>query len=77
MSYWLPFIGAVCAAFGLWSAKTLGKIAAIIGSVLVIVAIVGLYWPGLSLLPNLWFLFWIACSGLLLWQHAAELSPNP
>lgn len=76
MSYWLPFIGAVFAAFGLWSVRTLDKIAAIIGSVLVIVAIFGLYWPGLSLLPNLWFLLWFACSGLLLWRHAAELSPN-
>ncbi|MCK4489975.1 MAG: hypothetical protein KAU23_06925 [Anaerolineales bacterium] len=61
----------------MWSAKALDKIAAIIGLVFVVVASIGLHSPGLSMLPNLWFLFWFACSGLLLWQHAADLISNP
>lgn len=77
LSYWLPFIGAVLAACGLWSAKTLDKVTAIVGTLLVVVAAIGLYLPGLSLLANLWFMCWFACVGLLLWRRSAEITPNP
>ena len=72
MSYWLPFIGAILAACGLWSEKSLDRITVIIGSVFVAAAAVGLYLPGLSLLSNLWFLIWFACLAWLLWRRSAE-----
>ena len=45
--------------------------------VLVIAAAIVLYLPGHSLLPNLWFLFWFAGSGLLLRQYAVDRISNP
>jgi len=77
LSYWLPFIGAVLAAIGLWGKKSLDRITAIIGSGLVAIAVIGLYLPGFSLAANLWFLLWFASVSLLLWRRAAEISPNP
>jgi hypothetical protein len=77
LSYWLPFIGAVFAACGLWSAKTLDRATSIIGTVLVAVATIGLYLPGYSLLSNLWFLLWFACVALLLWRRSVEMNPTP
>ncbi len=76
MSYWLPFIGAIFASFGLWSEKRIDRITAFVGSGLVLVAAVGLYIPSLSLLANIWFLFWFASSGLLLWKHSAQKNPT-
>lgn len=61
----IPFIGAVFAACGLWSAKRLDQVTAIIGTLMVVVAAIGLYLPGLSILANLWFLCWFACISLL------------
>jgi len=72
MSYWLPFIGAILAACGLWSEKNLDRVTVIVGSVFVAAAAIGLYLPGLSLLSNLWFLIWFACLAWLLWRRSAE-----
>lgn len=67
LSYWLPFIGALLAAVGLWRGGWRERVTAIVGSVLVIPAVVGMYVPGLSLLPNLWFLLWFAACAVMLW----------
>ena len=72
MSYWLPFLGAVLAACGLWSEKALDRATAMVGSVLVAGAAAGLYFSQLSLLSNLWFLLWCACLAWLLWRRSAE-----
>jgi hypothetical protein len=47
---------AVFMSIGLWRAITLDGVTAIIGTVLVVVAANGLYFPGVSLLADLWFL---------------------
>lgn len=75
LSYWLPFIGAVFAACGLWSAKTLDRVTAIVGTVFVVAAAIGLYLPDYSLLSNVWFLLWFACVALLLWRRSVEMNP--
>jgi len=72
MSYWLPFLGAVLAACGLWSEKALDRVTAFVGSLLVLGAALGLYFTQLSLLSNLWFLLWFACLASLLWRRSAE-----
>lgn len=72
LSYWLPFIGAFLAALGLWSTRIFDKILAVVGTLLVVLAAIGLYLPGLSLLPNLWFLCWFLCSSWVLWKHSGE-----
>jgi hypothetical protein len=75
ISYWLPFLGAVFAACGLWSKNTLDKITALCGTVLVIPAILGLYFPALAMLANAWFLIWFAVVAILLWRRADEFIP--
>lgn len=77
LSYWLPFIAAVLAAAGLWSKKPLDRIVALIGSVGILPAVAGLYFPNLSLLANLWFLIWFASAAVLLWRRSSEIIPNP
>jgi hypothetical protein len=72
MSYWLPFLGAVLAACGLWSEKALDRLTAAVGGLLVAGAAAGLYFSQLSLLSNLWFLFWFACLAWLLWRRSAQ-----
>ncbi len=77
LSYWLPFLGALFAAPSLWRGRWLEKVAACVGSVLLIPAVAGLYFPNFSLIANLWFLLWFAAIGLLLWQSARENFPSP
>lgn len=72
MSYWLPFLGAVIAACGLWSEKALDRLTAAVGGLLVAGAAAGLYLSQLSLLSNLWFLLWFACLAWLLWRRSAQ-----
>ena len=72
MSYWLPFLGAVLAACGLWSEKALDRVTAFVGGLLGVGATAGLYFTQLSLLSNLWFLLWFACLALVLWRRSAE-----
>lgn len=69
LSYWLPFLAAALAAPALWQGKWMEKAAALTASLLLLPAVVGLYFPGLILLPNLWFLLWFAFSALSLWQN--------
>ncbi|MBI9107549.1 MAG: hypothetical protein JEZ04_12455 [Spirochaetales bacterium] len=76
LSYWLPFLGAVFAACGLWSARRLDKITALTGSVLLLAAIPGLYLPDFAFLANMWFLFWFACVALLLWRRSVDIFKN-
>lgn len=75
LSYWLPFAGALLAAVPLRRFGLLGRIASLVGSILLLPAGVGLYLPILSLVPNVWFLAWFACLAGLLWTHAGE-DPN-
>ena len=67
LSYWLPFIGALLAAVGFWRGRWRERVVVVVGSVLVVPAVVGMYVPGLSLLPNLWFLLWFDACALMLW----------
>lgn len=68
LSYWLPFLGALFAAPALWWGQWLEKAAALVGSALLVPAVVGLYLPNLMLLPDLWFLLWFLALSLLLWR---------
>jgi hypothetical protein len=77
LSYWLPFLGALLAAAGLWSKNLLDRVVALIGSAGVLPAVVGLYFPNLSLLSNLWFLIWFASTAILLWRRSSEMIINP
>ncbi len=75
LSYWLPFLAALLAAPVLWQGGKFEKVFALTSSSLLIPAVIGLYFPNLILLPNLWFLVWFAFSALSLWQEAAQNSP--
>lgn len=75
LSYWLPFLAAALAAPALWQGKWPEKAAAWVGSILLLPAIIGLYFPDLILLPNLWFLLWFGLIALSLWQ-GVEKSPS-
>lgn len=72
LSYWLPFLAAALAAPALWRGGRLEQAAAVVGSVLLIPAVIGLYAPTLALLPNLWFLLWFGIGALWLWQSAGK-----
>ena len=73
LSYWLPFIGAVFAACGLWSRNGLDRLVALCGTVLIIPAAMGMYFPALFMLSNVWFFLWFLLLTILLWRRAAEL----
>ncbi len=72
LSYWLPFAGAMLAAGPLWGYGLGGRIASLVGSILIPVAGAGLYFPALSLVSNLWFLIWFACLAGLLWFYSGK-----
>jgi hypothetical protein len=73
LSYWLPFASALHASTALWSKRPLDRITAFTGSVLLIFAVPGLYFPGFSLLSNAWFLIWFTSLAALLWQRANDM----
>ncbi len=75
LSYWLPFLAAALTVPALWQGKWAEKAAALTASLLLMPAVIGLYFPDLILLPNLWFLLWFAFSALALWQTASERKP--
>lgn len=77
LSYWLPFLAAALAAPALWQGKWPEKAAALTGSLLIVPAAFGLYFPDLILLSVLWFLVWFAFSALSLWQNTAQNIPRP
>ena len=68
LGYRLPFLGALLAAPALWQGHRAEKAAALVGSALLIPAVIGLYFPHLMLIPNLWFLLWFLALSLLLWR---------
>lgn len=68
LSYWLPFLGALFAAPALWQGHWAEKAAALVSSVLLVPAVIGLYFPDLILLPNLWFLVWFLALSQILWR---------
>lgn len=70
LSYWLPFTGAVFAAAGLWNKHWQNRVMALVGTLGIATAAVGMYIPSLFLLPNVWFLLWFVGSGLLLIRYA-------
>lgn len=72
LSYWLPFLAAALAAPALWQGGRLEKALALTGSILLLPAVIGLYFPNLSMLPNLWFFVWFTLSALSLWQSAGK-----
>jgi hypothetical protein len=73
LSYVLAFAGAFAAAVGLWEKRILNRIMGIIGTAGTLIAVTGLFIPALSLLSSIWWLFWFACGGILLWKKAGEL----
>jgi hypothetical protein len=79
LSYWLPFLGALFAAPALWQGHWAEKAAALVGSALLVPAVIGLYFPDLILLPNLWFLLWFLALSLILWraQRLSDDIPSP
>jgi hypothetical protein len=74
LSYLIPYAAAAVAGVGLWSEKPLDRVMTGVGTVLVAVALAGLYVPALSLVAYLWWLIWFVCTSLLLWRRAAEWS---
>jgi hypothetical protein len=73
LSYLIPYAAATVVAVGLWSQKPLERMVTGVGTVLVAIAIVGVYVPALSLVAYLWWLVWFVCISVLLWRRAAEL----
>lgn len=74
LSYWLPFLGALFATPALWQGRWAEKAAALVGSILLIPAVLGLYFPDLILLPNLWFLLWFLALAALLWRTGKNIT---
>ena len=70
LSYWFPYIAAVFAALSVWSGRALDRIISLIGTVLVVAAAAGLYFPAFSLVSNVWFLVWFVGLSVWLWRAA-------
>jgi hypothetical protein len=72
LSYVLPFVAGTVAALSYWSNRRSERIICLTGLALTAIAMVCLFIPALSLVPNLWWLFWFAGTGFLLWKKARK-----
>ncbi len=77
LSYVIPYAAVAVAGVGLWSRKPLDMTVTGVGTVLVVVPIVGTYVSALASISMLWWFIWFFCIGLLLWRRAGEFSEVP
>lgn len=68
LSYLITFAAGTVAAISIWSQKPLDRITFVMGTVLVVPAVLGMYIDELFFITNLWYIGWFGCNCLLLWQ---------
>jgi len=76
VSYWLPFLGALLAAFFLWGSRWEEKAVVVAGGMAPLAGIC-LYLPGLSLLASAWFLPWFLGLALLFRRYDNNSASPP
>lgn len=69
MSYLIPYSMATLVGIGLWSQKTLDRVTTGVGTIGVVIALMGMYIPALRLAAHSWWLIWLVNLGLLLWRR--------
>lgn len=77
LSYLLPLSGAFVASLALVGLHSVASsVAALLGTLGVVIAMLGLYVPAFSLAPNVWFGAWFAGLAWVLWAHSWTETPS-
>jgi hypothetical protein len=73
LSYLFPFTAAALAGVWLWGERPRERLLTLVGTVLMVPALFGLFVPALYIASYLWFLFWFAAVGVVLFQEGRRL----
>ncbi|MBN1647334.1 MAG: hypothetical protein JW874_04810 [Spirochaetales bacterium] len=72
LSFLLTFAGSFACSFMLYESKVLNRLFTAIGTILIVPAVLGLYFSRLCILSLIWYLLWYLCASLLLLKEKRE-----
>jgi hypothetical protein len=70
LSYLFPFTAAALAGVWLWGERPRERLLTLIGTVLMVPALFGLFVPSLYIASYLWFLLWFGIVGVVLFRES-------
>ena len=70
LSYLFPFTAAALAGVWLWGDRVRERLVTLVGTVLMVPALFGLFVPSLYIASYLWFLLWFGVVGFALFQES-------
>ncbi|MBN1882886.1 MAG: hypothetical protein JW885_11980 [Deltaproteobacteria bacterium] len=73
LSYLFPFTAAALAGVWLWGERIRERLLTLVGTVLMVPALFGLFVPSLSVASFMWFLVWFGVVGVVLFQESRHL----
>jgi len=73
LSYLFPFTAAALAGVWLWGDRLRERLLTLIGTVLMVPALFGLFVPSLYIASYVWFLLWFGVVGFVLFQESRHI----
>ena len=70
VSYIVPYCAAILAGIGIWDKRPFDKIIACISSIGAVMAMPGIYIPGIWIISQAWWLIWFASLSIYIFRRA-------